>query len=90
MITQIYWRIVKARIAGAAGDQDKAHRLAAEVMKLTEATDDSFDWMAALEVVDYLDPGIRRATLERVLAETESKGNTVSAEQLRAKLAALP
>jgi class 3 adenylate cyclase/tetratricopeptide (TPR) repeat protein len=90
VITQIYWRIVKARIAGAAGDQDEAHRLAAEVMKLTEATDDSFDWMAALEVVDYLDPGIRRATLERVLAKTESKGNTVSAEQLRAKLAVLP
>ena len=91
VITQMYWRIVKARTAGAAGDDEEATRLAAEVMALTEATDDSFDGpIAILEVVDYLDPADRRAALEQALVETESKGNTVSAGQIRAKLAALP
>ncbi|HEX7256269.1 MAG TPA: AAA family ATPase, partial [Gaiellaceae bacterium] len=91
VITQMYWRIVKARVAWASGEHGEASRLAAEVMALTEATDDCFDGpIATLEVVDFLDPGERRPALERALAEAESKGNTVSAEQIRAKLAAAP
>jgi tetratricopeptide (TPR) repeat protein len=91
VITQMYWRIVKIRIAGAAGDENEARRLAAEVLKLTGATDDCFDGpIAILEVVDHLDPGIRRASLEQALAETEAKGNSVSAAAIRAKLAGLP
>jgi class 3 adenylate cyclase/tetratricopeptide (TPR) repeat protein len=91
VITQMYWRMVKARIAGAWGDFDEARRLAAEAMELTEATDDCFDGpIVTLEVVDFLDTDARRSALERALVETEAKGNAVSAEQIRAKLAALP
>ena len=91
VITQMYWRMVKARIAGASGDFGEAGRLAAEAMKLTEATDDCFDGpIVTLEVVDFLDPDARRPALERALVETEAKGNAVSAEQIRAKLGALP
>ena len=91
VITQIYWRLVKVRIAADTGADDEARRLAAEILKLTERTDDCFDGpIATLEVVDLLDPADRRSVLELALAETESKGNVVSAEELRAKLAALP
>ncbi|HKY12742.1 MAG TPA: adenylate/guanylate cyclase domain-containing protein [Gaiellaceae bacterium] len=91
VVTQMYWRMVKARIAGASGDFGEAGRLAAEAMKLTEATDDCFDGpIVILEVVDFLDPDARRPALERALVETKAKGNAVSAEQIGAKLAALP
>ncbi|HEU4943277.1 MAG TPA: hypothetical protein VFT18_08410, partial [Gaiellaceae bacterium] len=91
VITQIYWRIVKTNVEAAKGDLDEAGRLAAEVVALTEKTDDTFDGpIALMNVVDFLDPARHRPVLERALAETEKKGNVVSAEQIRAKLAALP
>ena len=91
VITQIYSRIVKARVVGAAGDRAEATRLAAELMELIEKTDDSFGGpMAVVEIADFLGADERRRTLERGLAEAEAKGNTVSAEQIRAKLAARP
>jgi len=91
VVTQMYWRVVKARLAGAAGNREEASRLASEVMELTDATDDSFDGPIAIyEIVDYLDPDARRAALDLALAEAASKGNVVSVEQIRAKLAALP
>ncbi|MGH3062830.1 MAG: adenylate/guanylate cyclase domain-containing protein [Gaiellaceae bacterium] len=91
VVTQIYWRIVKASVEAAKGDLDEAARLAAEVVELTNRTDDTFDGpLALMDVIDFLDPARRRAVLERALAETTHKGNVVSAEQIRAKLAALP
>ena len=46
--------------------------------------------MAVVEIADFLGPDDRRQALERGLAEAEAKGNAVSAEQIRAKLAARP
>jgi tetratricopeptide (TPR) repeat protein len=91
VITQIYWRIVKAEVADAAGNAHEARRLAAEIMERKEDTDDRFDGpIATLSVADFLDPEARIAALEEALAETESKRAVFSAEQIRAKLAALP
>ena len=91
MITQIYWRIVKTNVEAARGEMDEAARLAADVVELTNKTDDTFDGpIALMDIVDFLDPARRRPVLERALDETARKGNVVSAEQIRAKLAALP
>jgi class 3 adenylate cyclase/tetratricopeptide (TPR) repeat protein len=91
VITQIYWRIAKALIVAAGGDPERAGRLAAEIVALTDETDDCFDGPVAIfEVVDFLPQGERRALLERALGEIERKGNVLSAPKLRAKLAALP
>jgi ATP/maltotriose-dependent transcriptional regulator MalT len=91
VITQMYWRIVKAKVEAAKGNLDEAARLAADVVELTNKTDDTFDGpIALMDVVEFLDPAHRRPVLERALAETTHKGNVVSAEQIRAKLAALP
>jgi hypothetical protein len=46
--------------------------------------------MAMVAVADLLEPEARRAALEQALAGAEEKGNVVTAEQARAKLAALP
>jgi class 3 adenylate cyclase/tetratricopeptide (TPR) repeat protein len=91
VITQVYWRIVKAKVAAARGDLDGARRLATEILGFTELTDDCFDGpIAIVEIVDLLNPEARRAALEQALGETERKGNVVSVELIRAKLAALP
>ena len=91
VVTQTYWRIVKANVEAAKGDLDEAARLAADVVELTTKTDDTFDGpIALMDVVNFLDPALRRPVLEGALDETTRKGNVVSAEQIRAKLAALP
>src|SRR5919109_27380 len=91
VITQIYWRMVKAVALAAKGDLEDARRLAAEALELTYGTDDAFDVpMVSLALVDVLDPESLKDVLERALAESEAKGNTVSAAQIREKLAALP
>jgi tetratricopeptide (TPR) repeat protein len=90
VITQIYWRIVKTNVEAAKGDLNEAARLAADVVELTNKTDDTFDGpIVLMDVVDFLDPARRRPLLERALDETTRKGNVVSAERIRAKLAAL-
>jgi tetratricopeptide (TPR) repeat protein len=91
VVTQIYWRIVKSNVEAAKGNPDEAARLAADVVELTNKTDDTFDGpIALMDVADFLEPARRRRVLERALAETTHKGNVVSAEQIRVKLAALP
>ena len=91
VVTQTYWRIVKTNVEAAKGNLDEAARLAAEVVELTNRTDDTFDGpIALMDVIDFLDPARHRPVLERALDETARKGNVVSAEQIRAKLAALP
>jgi tetratricopeptide (TPR) repeat protein len=91
VITQIYWRMVKARVLAANGALDEARRLASEALELTRQTDDSLDIpMVALELLDVFTPESRREILEWGLSESEAKGNVVSAEQIREQLAALP
>lgn len=91
VITQIYWRMVKARALAAKGELEEARRLGDEALELTYRTDDAFDVpMVTLELADVFAPESRRAVLERALTESQAKGNAVSAEQIRERLAALP
>ncbi|HET7857490.1 MAG TPA: adenylate/guanylate cyclase domain-containing protein [Gaiellaceae bacterium] len=91
VITQIYWRMVKALALTAKGDSQDARRLATEALELTYRTDDAFDVpMVTLELADVFAPESRKAVLERALVETERKGNVVSAAQIRERLAGLP
>jgi class 3 adenylate cyclase/tetratricopeptide (TPR) repeat protein len=91
VITQIYWRMVKALVLGANGDVDEARRLGAESLELVDRTDDSFDVpMIVLELFEVLDPDTLPDLCERALRESEAKGNVVSAKLIREKLAALP
>ncbi len=90
VITQIYWRVAKAKVVAANGELDEARRLAAEAIKLA-ADYDSFDGpIAIVEVASLLEPAAARAGLERALASASAKGNVITAEQARGKLAALP
>ena len=91
VITQIYWRMVKALVLAEKGDLDEARRLAAEALELTYQTDDSLDVpMVTVELIDIFEPASLSDILQRALAVSEAKGNVVSAKQIRAKLAALP
>jgi class 3 adenylate cyclase/tetratricopeptide (TPR) repeat protein len=91
VITQIYWRMVKARVLAVNGELDEARRLAAEALELTKQTDDSLDVpMVALELLDVFAPESREEILEWGLREADAKGNVVSAAQIREQLAALP
>jgi ATP/maltotriose-dependent transcriptional regulator MalT len=91
VITQIYWRMVKAGVSAQRGDKEEARRLAAEALELTKQTDDSLDVsMVALELVDIFPPESLREILQWGLHESEAKGNSVSAAQIREKLEALP
>jgi tetratricopeptide (TPR) repeat protein len=91
VITQIYWRMVKAVALAAKGDVDEARLLAAEALELTYRTDDSFDIpMVTLALFDVLAPESLREFLERALTACEAKGNAVSAVQIRERLEALP
>ena len=90
VITQIYWRVAKAKVVAANGELDEARRLAAEAIKLA-ADYDSFDGpIAIVEVASFLEPAAARAGLERALASASAKGNVITAEQARERLAALP
>ncbi|HEU6445026.1 MAG TPA: adenylate/guanylate cyclase domain-containing protein [Gaiellaceae bacterium] len=88
--TQLYWRIAKAQVAAARGAAHEAAHLAAEVIDLATGFDTFDGPVAAVEVVDYLEPGDARTVLELAVAGAEAKGNVVTAGQARAKLAALP
>ena len=91
VITQIYWRIVKALVLAERGDLDQARGLAVEALDLTYQTDDSLDVpMITMELLDIFEPASHRELLERGLQESEAKGNAVSAAQIRERLAALP
>ena len=90
LITQIYWRVTKAKVLAARGEVDEARRLAAETLALTEDYD-SFDGpMATLEIVECLEPEEARAALERALAGAVAKGNVVIQARARERLEALP
>jgi class 3 adenylate cyclase len=90
LITQIYWRVAKAKVAAAKGEQDEAARLATETVELT-GDYDSFDGpVATLEVAQFLEPDAEKSALEHALANSLAKGNTVIAARARELLEALP
>jgi class 3 adenylate cyclase/tetratricopeptide (TPR) repeat protein len=90
LITQIYWRVTKAKVLHARGERDEARRLATETLALT-ADYDNFDGpMASIEVADCLDPEGMRAALEQARAGAAAKGNAVIEKRARERLAALP
>jgi ATP/maltotriose-dependent transcriptional regulator MalT len=90
LITQIYWRVAKAHVVASRGESASAGRLAAETIELA-GNYDSFDGpIAMVEVASYLEPGAARTALEWALARASAKGNVITAEQARVKLAALP
>jgi ATP/maltotriose-dependent transcriptional regulator MalT len=88
--TQIYWRIAKARAAGAGGRHEEARRLAAEVIGLATRYDVFDTPVSIVHVAHLLEPDDARAALERAVAGADAKGNVVTAAQARAKLEALP
>jgi class 3 adenylate cyclase/tetratricopeptide (TPR) repeat protein len=91
VITQIYWRMVKALALAARGELEEARRLAEEALELTYGTDDAFDIpMITVELVHVFPPESLRDVLERALVESEAKGNAVNAAKIRERLAALP
>jgi ATP/maltotriose-dependent transcriptional regulator MalT len=88
-VTQLQLRVARAHIAEGRGNLAEARRIAGEV--LARGLYDTVDTpMAMVAVADLLEPEARRAALEQALAGAEEKGNVVTAEQARAKLAALP
>lgn len=90
VMTQIYWRVGKAQVAAARQEPGEAARLATETLRLTKDYQ-SFDGPVAIaEIVDFLDPLVAKPVMEQALAGALAKGNVVTAENLRAKLAALP
>jgi len=90
VMTQIYWRVAKAQVAAARQEPGEAARLAAETVELVTHYQ-SFDGPVAIaEIADLLDPVAARPVLEKALTGARAKGNVVTAENLRAKLAALP
>jgi class 3 adenylate cyclase/tetratricopeptide (TPR) repeat protein len=90
VMTQIYWRVVKAQVAAARQEPGEAARLAKEMLGLARDYQ-SFDGPVAIaEIADLLDPAAARPVLEKALAGALAKGNVITAENLRAKLAALP
>jgi tetratricopeptide (TPR) repeat protein len=90
LVTQIFWRVAKAQIAGARKELAEAARLATEVTELI-ASYDGFDGpLAMLEVAPFLEPEAAKGGLERALVGAEAKGNVVMVERVRAELAALP
>ena len=89
-ITQLYWRVAAARVAASRNQPEDACRLASEAVELVTSYE-SFDGpLATVEVAEYLAPDDARTILEKALRGATAKGNVVTAEQARAKLAALP
>jgi class 3 adenylate cyclase/tetratricopeptide (TPR) repeat protein len=90
VITQIYWRVTKARVLAGRGEVDEARRLAREVLALTDDYDNFDGPLATVEVAGCLETEEARAALERALAGAEAKRNVVMQTIARERLAALP
>jgi class 3 adenylate cyclase/tetratricopeptide (TPR) repeat protein len=92
--SQARGRAVKAKLLAAKGDYEAAYRLAREAVELCENTDDLFQrgqvLMAQAEVLRL---GGRDADVVPVLRQavevSERKGNVVTAQEARARLAGL-
>jgi class 3 adenylate cyclase/tetratricopeptide (TPR) repeat protein len=89
VITQLYWRIVKAHALAGRGDEGSAATLARDVTTLLDDYDNFDGPMAVAEIAGYLEPDVARPALERALAGAVAKGNVVTEALVREKLAAL-
>jgi tetratricopeptide (TPR) repeat protein len=92
--TQRLWRQVKAKVLARRGEHAEAERLVREAVAIGEGTDDlngQGDTHADLAEVSLLagNPAGATAALEQALARYERKGNLVSAQRTRARLAEL-
>ena len=94
VFTQIAWRQAKAKVLARRGDLEQAKWLAREAVEVALTSDllneqgrAFFDLGDVLERAE--DPAGATEALEHALDCFERKGNVVSAEQTRAKLAAL-
>lgn len=90
VMTQLYWRVTKAQAVAARGERNEAAGLAAETVELAPSGS-AFDTpIVLIDVADFLELDARRAALEHALATATAKGNVVTAQQARERLAALP
>jgi tetratricopeptide (TPR) repeat protein len=92
--SQARGRAVKAKLLAAKGDYEAADHLAREAVGLTDDTDDLFQrgqiLMALAEVLRLGGRDIEAIPVLRQAAEvSERKGNVVTAQEARARLAAL-
>jgi ATP/maltotriose-dependent transcriptional regulator MalT len=91
LVSQIYWRQVRARVRAARGDRVDAERLAREAVALAETSDMLAVHGAALvDLARVLDPesGERARAFGLAIELFERKGDLVEAERARAALAA--
>ena len=93
--TQMLWRQVRAKVLARGGEHAEAERIAREAVAIGQTTDDldgQGDARADLATVLELAGGREEsaAELERALELFERKGNSISAERTRARLASLP
>lgn len=94
-VTHVLWRGVRARLLARAGRLDAAEALAREAVGLIERTDLlTHHGDALLDLADVLElahrTGDARAAAQQALALYERKGNLVSAERARSRLASWP
>jgi class 3 adenylate cyclase/tetratricopeptide (TPR) repeat protein len=94
LITQLEWRVLRARVFARRGRVEEAEALAregAELARVGDAIDTSAQALAAVaEVLGGVGrPAEEKAVLEEALALWERKGNVVSASEARERLAEL-
>jgi tetratricopeptide (TPR) repeat protein len=92
--TQARGRAVKAKLLAAKGDYEAADHLAREAVGLSDDTDDLFmQGQVLMAQAEVLSLGGRDADVVPVLRQavevSERKGNVVTAQEARARLAAL-
>jgi class 3 adenylate cyclase/tetratricopeptide (TPR) repeat protein len=92
--SQARGRAVKAKLLAAKGDYDAAYHLAREAVALSEDTDDLFmHGQVLMALAEVLRLGGRDAdaipVLRQAVEVSERKGNVVTAQEARARLAAL-
>jgi class 3 adenylate cyclase len=92
--SQVWWRVTRAKVLAHAGDPS-AETLAREAVSLSEPTDDLFfrgrallDLAETLSILGRADEA--PPLLEEAARLAEAKGDIVTAERTRARLASLP
>jgi len=91
VLTQVDWRVLRAKVLGRRGQCDDAERLAREAVELAQATDyvdETANALAALAEVLELSGKVDEARIAREQAVPlyEQKGNVVRARLIRERL----
>jgi DNA-binding SARP family transcriptional activator/class 3 adenylate cyclase/tetratricopeptide (TPR) repeat protein len=92
--SQVRGRAVKAKLLAAKGDYEAAYHLAREAVRLSDDTDDLFQHgQVLMALAEVLRLGGRDAdaipVLRQAVEVSERKGNVVTAQEARARLAGL-